>query len=105
MINAPFDYRLISFYCSQIRRIPEKLGFENDAPTAFRDSILVKFGFRLASEGDGACKKGTKHAFLAPCCPTTYIPVGYEPLIDQIAADLRVLTRSFLVSRHSLFRY
>lgn len=39
---------------SLIYGISEKLGFENDTTTALRDSVLVKFGFRLASEGERA---------------------------------------------------
>ncbi len=56
VISVPFDW-LIIFYCSQIQGISEKLGFENDLTKAIRDSVLLKFGFWLALEGEREPKK------------------------------------------------
>ncbi|KAK0429888.1 hypothetical protein EV421DRAFT_1744836 [Armillaria borealis] len=54
--RACVNYIFRLYYCPSsqfmIRGVSEKLGFENDVTTAFRDSVLVKVGIWLASEGN-----------------------------------------------------
>ncbi len=49
-----------------------------------QDSVLVEFGFWLASEGERAGRKVQSMFFPLPVVQRLRSPVDYGPLIDQL---------------------